>query len=127
MLENFRLSLEKDTKNAKYLRKIEEISPILMMHCLKTSDILHTFYQEVQSSKNELTFGVLTVKSSLNEGVLNLHVQRASQLAHFNGSCDPYVKIYIISPDTEYFMKHSYETTKKSKTINPVFEQHFAM
>lgn len=87
---------------------------------------LFSYVQDAFKMSNERHQELLSIaeKKEAPEILLNVEVIEAKDLVpkDSNGLSDPFVTLYLVSNSS-----HRYNTSVKTGTLNPVWEEHFAL
>ncbi|GLH12149.1 Synaptotagmin 1 [Gryllus bimaculatus] len=110
---------------------LHEIEDLLSLHSMETWQLIHRFHLErlaEQKAMETACWGLITIKAQFVEDLLRIQILNARNLhpKDSNGSCDPYVKVYLL-PTEKFIGAPKPRTKTHKKNLFPLFDETFTL
>ncbi|KAL7046728.1 hypothetical protein ACKWTF_002695 [Chironomus riparius] len=127
---NYSIDPKDETANDEVIKKIKSIGNLLGSYNLNSMQLIHHYYihrykmQQMSEENSTNLFGVLTIRCSINDNVLKIHILNAKNLIGgiMNKKFDSYVKVFII-PHKRYPMCQEFKTKIKQNNDSPLYDE----
>lgn len=121
----------KQSENLENNNNFKHITNVLKYNGMETDELIHSYYIERLNEQRKITDaheGMLTVRAQFVHSTLRIEILNARNLvAHDkNGSCDPFVKIYLI-PSEKFADITKPKTKSQKKNLFPLFDESFTL